>query len=219
MGIILDLILLAIVVIAGILGYKKGAIAVVLDIVILIILIPIVIWLRTPVNNYVMDHTKLGKDVEKSITKQLKEKGVTEEKQIEFKGFKPLEKKVNEIVDNIKKEQYSNFTEQLAKELSKVVVNAIVTIALAIAIYIILKIVQRVVVNIVDIIPLVSFINDVAGSVIEILKVLLIIFVLLYLLQFVLPLLNNSSVLDKIEKTRVLKYMYQNNLVSKVISK
>lgn len=219
MGIILDIIILGLLILAGYLGYRDGALKVVLDFVVILLVMLIVFFVYKPVADLVINNTNLYKSIKTSIYTNLEKNNVNEETKFELKGFPALEKNINNILREVKEKQYQDFRQEVAERLSITVTRAIVAITLSIVVYLILTIIKITLIKLVDVIPIVSTVNNIAGSIIQILKILVIIYIILYILQFVLPLLNNSGLQENINKTMMLKYMYNNNLVNVLLNK
>lgn len=218
-GIIIDIIFLILLGVAAYLGYKDGAVKVILDFVIILLVIPIVYFTYKPVSKYIIENTSIHGKIKTSAYEMLESKEVEKKEKIEDSdtGLPVLTKKINELIKEAKNEKYNNIAEKVAEDIATFAVQAIVMIIWSIIIYIILTLIKIAIVKTIDIIPLINLLNYVAGSILQVLKILIITFILLYLLQFILPIIEQQGLQENINKTTIIKYMYNNNVINKFI--
>lgn len=217
-GIIIDIVFVILLAVAAYFGYRNGAVKVILDLAIIILIIPIVYFTYKPVTNFVIKNTSIHSKIEQSVKEQLDKHNVNEKEKIEDEKQLPfIIDKVNGLIQKAKSDHYGNVSEKVSKEIATFAVQAIVVIAWSLILYIILTIVKIIIVKFIDIIPVINVINYIAGSVLQVVKVIGIVFLILFLLQFILPAIKSTGLVDNIEKTKLIRYMYHNNIVNKFI--
>lgn len=219
LGVIIDIILLVILAIAAYHGYRSGAVKVILSLLIILLIVPIVYLTHEPITDFVIRNTSLHENIKVSVYETLEAKNVNETEKLEDNDeYLPvLTKKINEFINKAKEEKYNNIAEKASEEVANFIMRIIVIIAWSILLYIVLTLVKIILVKIIDTIPFINVVNYVLGSILQVAKVIIIIFVALYLLQFVLPIIKSSVIQDNIEKTNLIKYLYHNNVISKFV--
>ncbi len=218
-GIIIDIIFLVILAVSAYYGYKNGAIKVLLSLLIMILVIPIVYVTYKPVTEFVIKNTSVFDTLKTTVYTMLESKQVNENGELKADGeiLPVLNHKINEYITKAKDEHYNNIAEKVSEELSRFVIQIVVMIAWSFILYFILTILRIIIVKVVDVIPIVNVLNYILGSILQVTKILVLIFVILYLLQFVLPVIKSSFIQDNIERTNIIKHMYKNNIINKFI--
>lgn len=218
LGIIIDIIFVVLLGLAAYKGYKDGAVKVVLDIVVIILVIFIVYITYKPVTKFVMENTNIHSNIERTIYDMLNDRNVNEKGKIEDTENMPfIVNKVNALINDVKEEHYTNLSEKVAKEITTFVMQACVFLAWFIVLYILLTLAKMALVKFVDIIPFVNMINYLAGSILQVGKVLLLTFILIFLLQFILPIVKTDVIKNSIDRTTIVKYLYNNNPVNSFV--
>jgi len=131
MGIILDIVILAILALSIFFGYKKGLIGVVFNLCAFIVAIIITWILYTPVTNAIIKNTEIDDNIRNAIV----EKGFikNEDKKEEQDG---VNKYINEYVTT----PISNTANDVVEETAKVVSEKVVAIGVAILLFIVVRI-------------------------------------------------------------------------------
>lgn len=193
MGIIVDLIILAIILLSTFLAYKKGLISLMIQLCAFIITIVITLILYKPISNFVINTTNIDETIENAIyenVNEMIEKGET-----------------NEMVEMAKNEMLP----QTVRTLS---VN-IVTGALVIILFIGTRIVLKLINGIADMIaklPIINQFNKLGGIVYGILRGIIIVYFVL-LIATIPNKINPENTLSKsIEQSYMGKIMYENNI-------
>ena len=196
-------------------GYKSGAVKVVLGLVIMIIVIPIVYFTYKPITDLVIENTNIHEGIKQGVYETLESKDIERTEKIDDGEFLPVfTNKINELIHKAKEENYNNIVEKVSDDIARFAVQSIVIIGWSMVLYIILSLIKLIIVKTVDVLPVINTLNYVSGSVLQALKVLIITFLILYLLQFILPVIKSDFILENIEKTNIIKYMYNNNLIN-----
>lgn len=217
LGVIIDILFVILLGASIYWGYKSGAVKVILDIAVILLIIPIVYFTYKPVTNFVIANTSIHEGIKSSVYSTLEAKKVNENETLEEDNgeyIPVLTKKINELITKAKEEKYNNVAEKVSEEIARFAVQIMVILAWSIILYIILTLIKMFIVKVVDIIPLVNVLNYAAGSVLQLAKTIILTFVVLYLLQFVLPVIKSTALTDTINKTNIIKYMYNNNFIN-----
>ena len=218
-GVIIDIIFMIILAIAAYHGYKNGAVKVVLGFLVIILVIPIVYFTYKPVTNFVIKNTSIHENLKMSVYTSLESKNINETGKLEEDGeFLPvLTRKINDFITKAKDEHYNDLADKVSDEVATFAIQIFVILAWSIILFILLTILKLIIVKAVDVIPIINILNYALGTVLQVVKAIIIVFVILYLLQFVLPIIKSTFVQDSIEKTNLIKYMYNNNVINTFI--
>lgn len=214
MAIIIDLIVIAILVLSTFLGYKKGLIGVAFKILSFLIAIVITLILYRPISNYIINNTEIALTIENSISEKLSTTKMEEGKIDESSTDLP-----NVVVNYINKEIVSTVNETgdalvqiVAKELSQTIINLIVVIGIFVITRLLLLFAKAILSAIAEL-PIIKQFNEVGGIIYGILRGILLIYVLLAILSFILPMLDKTAILSAINDSILTKILYNNNLI------
>ena len=194
MEIAIDLIVVAIVVLSAILGYKKGLVKLGAKLFAGIIAIILTFALYKPVANFIFENTNLRQDIEKAILE--KTNSIVENSE------NNAQKMVNETINN-------KVMPEQAKEISK---NAVYVLS-GIGLYIVLKIILSIVFSLLNVIanlPILKQFNETGGLLYGILRGLLIVCIALLLTNVYIKTTPNTDLDEKIEHTYITKFIYSN---------
>ena len=194
MEIAIDLIVVAIVVLSAILGYKKGLVKLGAKLFAGIIAIILTFALYKPVSNFIFENTNLRQDIEKAILE--KTNSIVENSE------NNAQKMVNETINN-------KVMPEQAKEISK---NAVYVLS-GIGLYIVLKILLSIVFSLLNVIanlPILKQFNETGGLLYGILRGLLIVCIALLLTNVYIKTTPNTDLDEKIEHTYITKFIYSN---------
>lgn len=194
MEIAIDLIVVAIVVLSAILGYKKGLVKLGAKLFAGIIAIILTFALYKPVSNFIFENTNLRQDIEKAILE--KSNSIVENSE------NNAQKMVTETINN-------KVMPEQAKEISK---NAVYVLS-GIGLYIVLKIILSIVFSLLNVIanlPILKQFNETGGLLYGILRGLLIVCIALLLTNVYIKTTPNTDLDEKIEHTYITKFIYSN---------
>lgn len=194
MEIAIDLIVVAIVVLSAILGYKKGLVKLGAKLFAGIIAIILTFALYKPVSNFIFENTNLRQDIEKAILE--KSNSIVENSE------NNAQKMVTETINN-------KVMPEQAKEISK---NAVYVLS-GIGLYIVLKIILSIVFSLLNVIanlPILKQFNETGGLLYGIIRGLLIVCIALLLTNVYIKTTPNTDLDEKIEHTYITKFIYSN---------
>lgn len=193
MGIIIDIILIAILLLSAFSGYKKGLVKLGAKLFAGIIAIIVTIVIYKPVSGAIINNTQIDEKIQDAIlqntTNIINENSETP----------------NIITNQVKNEILPNEAENIAK-------NA-VYILTAIVLFIIVKIVLSIVISLMDFVanlPILKQFNEVGGIIYGILRGILIICICVLLMGVITKINPENTLNDKIQSSYLTKTIYEN---------
>ncbi len=213
MGILLDILLIAILLISIVLGYKKGLINVAFNLCAFIIALIITLVLYKPITNFVIDNTEFDEKIESVII----EKGLSnDEKNTTEDGTlnKYIEEYVMKSVDNTKNE--------IVKSTATIIAEKTIGIVVMIALFIVIRILlifAKAIINGIANLPIIKQFNELGGLLYGILRGLVIVYGILTIMFIVISMNNNGIIANSIDTSIISKILYENNIILNIIFK
>lgn len=212
MGIILDIIILAIMAISIFLGYKKGLVKVAVKLCAFLIAVIVTLVFYGPVSNIIMNNTEFDENIEKVIIENGTKK-IEESNEEENKNFLD---NMQEYVDNTVTQAQNEIVEKAAKEISVRLINIVVIVGL----FIITRLALIVLVFVSDLItslPIIKQFNELGGVIYGVVRGLALIYVVLAIVFLLVSTTANNSILHTIESSIITEFMYKNNILLNII--
>lgn len=244
MGIIVDIIIIAIFAICLGLGVKKGLTGSLLKIISFVLALIIAFILFKPVSNFVIDHTNWDETLEQAIRQTLIEENPKENNQVEQNkqeenaqtqngeeqkiqvaneenGKKQRMSEVmmdyiNEAVENAGTEAKNAIVDSTARNVAVTIINVGVLIVLFLVSRIVLMLIKGLT-QLITKLPVIKQFDKLGGIIYGLLESLIIIYVILAILSFVSPLISQTGIIQAIENSFIGSIMYDNNLLLKII--
>ena len=218
MGIILDIIVLAILALSIFLGYKKGLIEVAFNLCAFLLAIIITWILYTPITNAVIKNTEIDDNIKSTIV----EKGVikTNENVEDGKETEKEQNSINKYIQEYVTTPITNTTNDVVEETAKVVSEKVVAIGVAIVLFIVVRIgliLLKFVVNGIASLPIIKQFNKAGGTIYGAIRGMFIIYIFLAILFFVMSVNNSGMIANLINTSLISKYLYANNLILNII--
>ena len=211
MGIIIDIITVAIMALFIFIGYKKGLIKVALGLVAIIVSILIALIFYRPAANFIINNTPLDNIISENIYNKIKD--------VDFNNITAEEKEKNQILKiadkQIKKaleESRDNTAQYVSDSLTRTIIEGISLIGLIIMLRIAL-LALNLLSDVVASLPIIKQFNKSGGilyGIIEGLFIINLIFAILYILN---PIVSNSKIEQMVNQTKLSKLIYQNNVI------
>lgn len=214
MFIVVDLIVLAILALCILLGYKRGLTGCIIKILSFFIALIVALVLFKPVSNIVVDNTKIDENIQTSIV-QVFEKEEEQKTEDEEKSS-PIVEYITEEVENAAEEKKSEIVNSAATKLSINIIKVLTFIVLFIAARIALIFVKALT-NLITKLPLIKQCDKIGGILYGILQGFVIVFIGLALVTFISTMINNYSILEMINKSYVGSVLNNNNILLKLI--
>ena len=212
MGIILDIIILAIMAISIFLGYKKGLVKVAVKLCAFLIAVVVTLAFYRPVSNIIINNTEVNENIEKIIIENGTKK-IEESNQEENQNFLD---NMQEYVDNTVTQAQNEIVESAAKEISVRLINIVVIVGL----FIITRLALIVLVLISDVItslPIIKQFNKLGGIIYGVVRGLAVIYLVLAIVFLIVSTTANNSIVNTIEGSIITEFMYKNNILLNII--
>lgn len=214
MGIILDIILVAIVALNIFICYKKGLVKLAVGLIAVAAAIILALILYKPVSNLIIENTEIDENIEQAIINNFS--GDTQENE-EVRYVSVLDYLQKYVDDAVNKTQTEIVT-QTAGMMAVKIINVVVLIG----IFIIVRAVLVLLTFISDIItslPILKQFNEVGGILYGAIKALLIIYVVLAIVFLIICYTNNSTISEAINSSYITRFFYDHNLLLNIIFK
>jgi uncharacterized membrane protein required for colicin V production len=215
MGIILDIVLLAIFALSVFVGYKKGLIGVVFNLCAFLVSLVLTWILFTPVSNMIIKNTQIDDNIKNVII----EKGVivveNNDKENEDEDNQ-INKYIQEYVSKPIKNTANNAVEETATIISQKVVAIGVAIGLFIVIRIVLIFLKFIAEGIANL-PIIKQCNKAGGTLYGVIRGLFIVYIVLAILFFIMSINNVGVIADTINSSIISKYLYTHNIILDLI--
>jgi len=212
MGIILDVIIVAILAINVYLCYKKGLVNLAVGLIAVVAAIILSVIFYKPITNLVVENTGFDEAIENTIIETFVPEG-TDAGQVQYVGILSfLETEVGNVVNQTQNEVMYETAGAMAEK----VINLIVFIA----IFTIVRVALFALTFVADAItslPILKQLDDVGGILYGLVKALLIIYVVLAIVSLIVTFTASTSISDVISSSYVTKFFYNNNILLNLI--
>lgn len=191
MGIIIDIILIAILLLSAFLGYKKGLVKLGAKLFAGIIAIIITIIIYKPISGMVINNTSIDEKIENAIIKNTT-------------SFIDNNTSSNIITNNIE----NNILPEQSKEMSKNIVYAIIGVIL----FIVVKIVLSIIISLLDVVaslPILKQFNEVGGIIYGLVRGIIIICICILLMGIFAKINPESNLNAQIQSSYLTKIIYE----------
>ena len=208
MGLILDIVIIAILALSIIMGYKKGLINVIFNIFAFFLAIIITLVLYKPVSNIIIKNTDIQEKIETAIIENTKGEENKKEEQTE----NGIQKYIENTMQNAEEDAKSKAIEVVAKNVSTKcieIITALILFVITRIILIVLKFLTETLANL----PIVKQCNEIGGLLYGVIKGILIIYVILTIMFFIISLKPEGMTANLIETSYITKFLYNNNII------
>ena len=212
---VVDLILIGIIILSTFLGYKKGLIGVIFHIVSFFIAILITLLLYKPVVSYIIQNTTIDDQINQIIVEKLEFTKINEGEKIDKEETNlpnVVVDYINEGVEGAVEETKDNVIETVANTLTENVINIIVILSIFIITKLILLL-AKVILDAVSEIPIIKQFNEIGGITYGLIRAIFIIYVILALISFISPMIEQVGIVEIIQTTILTKWLYNNNII------
>lgn len=212
MGIILDIIIIAIMALSIFLGYKKGLVKVAVKLCAFLIAVIVTLIFYKPVSNMIIDNTQLNEKIENIII----ENGTKELEQSNEEEQKNILENMQEYVENSVTQTQNEIVTNAAKEISVRLINILVIVSLFIAtrlLLILLVLISDLITNI----PIIKQFNEIGGILYGTIRGLALIYVILAIVFLITSITSNNDIIATINSSYITQFMYNNNILLNII--
>ena len=212
MGIILDVIIVAIIAINVYLCYKKGLVNLAVGLIAVVAAIILSVIFYKPVTNLVVENTQFDETIENALVETFSSK-TQNGGQVRYVGILSyLETELGNVVNDTQNE----VVYETAGAMAEKAINLIVFIA----IFTIVRVALFALTFVADAItslPILKQLDDVGGILYGLIKSLLIVYAVLAIVSLVVGFTANTTIADAISNSYVTKFFYDNNIILNMI--
>lgn len=214
MGIIFDIIVVAIIALNIFVCYKKGLVKLAVGLIAVLAAIVLSIVLYKPISNAIIKNTDIDEKIENVIIENFSAETNGNE-EVRYVGIIDyLEKYVDDAVNKTQNE--------IVYETAGIMAVRFINIAVILIIFLIIRVALIALTFISDVItslPILKQFNEVGGILYGIVKALLIVYVILAIVFFVVYITGNTAVSEAISGSYITKIFYEHNLILNIIFK
>lgn len=214
MAIIIDIVIVAIIALCLFLGYRRGLTGSLLKILSFVLAIVIAFILFKPVSNLVINHTNWDDSLKTSIEQFITEKTSTPEEK------SSLPQVIVDYIDKTMAQSVNEAKEVAIENTAQSVTNLIVNAGVWIAVFIIARILLifiRFITALIAKLPVIKQFDKLGGILYGILEAFVILYVLLAIISFIAPMINNAEFIDALNKSFIGSMLYNNNILLKIL--
>ena len=212
MGIIFDIIIVAIIALNIFICYKKGLVKLAVGLIAVLGAVILALILYKPVSNIIIENTEIDDKIENAIIENFSAE-TNENAEVRYVGIIDyLEKYVDDAVNKTQNE--------IVYETAGTIAVKIVNVAVILIIFLIVRIALILLTFISDLItslPILKQFNEVGGVIYGAVKALLIIYTLLTIVFFVVYATGNTTISEAISSSFITKFFYDHNLLLNIL--
>lgn len=214
MGIVVDLIIVAVMLLFIFLGYKKGLTGSLIKLLSFVIAIVLAVILYKPVGNVVIENTTIDDNIRTSLNETF---GVQENKQEE----KNEENVPSSIMNNINKE-IENATDEVKTNVIDETTKTVVYVGSAIVIFLAAKVVLLIVslfTSQITKLPIIRQVDKIGGLAYGAIEGVVIVYAILAVISLTSVIWANNAVVMAIGKSTLGEMLYNNNIILNLLFK
>lgn len=214
MGIVVDLIIVAVMLLFIFLGYKKGLTGSLIKLLSFVIAIVLAVILYKPVGNVVIENTTIDDNIRTSLNETF---GVQENKQEE----KNEENVPSSIMNNINKE-IENATDEVKTNVIDETTKTVVYVGSAIVIFLAVKVVLLIVslfTSQITKFPIIRQVDKIGGLAYGAIEGVVIVYAILAVISLTSVIWANNAVVMAIGKSTLGEMLYNNNIILNLLFK
>ena len=208
MGIIIDIVVIAILALSIFLGYKRGLIKVIFNLCAFLVALILTFILYKPVASFVIENTDLYDNIKQVVL----DNGITEKKENVTDNNAGVDKYIEKYTYNAITEAKNDVVKSAADTIALNAVNVLVSIGLFIVIRILLIFAKFLVEALAEL-PIVKQFNELGGALYGAITGLIAIYVILAIVFFVVSINGFEYINEAIDMSIITKYLYGNNII------
>lgn len=205
-GIILDLVIVAIIIGNVYFCYKKGLVNLAVGLIAVVAAIILSVIFYKPVTNLIIENTAFDESIENTLKETFGE-------QVRFMGLASyLETEVENIANGTQNEAGYVVASVMAEKTINLVVFIVIFTAVRVALFALTFVADAI-----TSLPILKQLDDVGGILYGLIKALLIIYVVLAVVSVIVSFTANTTISDAITSSYVTKFFYNNNLILNIL--
>lgn len=213
MGLIVDILIIAIIALFIFWGYHRGLIGVAFKIITFFAAIIIALLLYKPVSNIIIEKTQIDENIENSIIEKFSSK---EDEQIKEEDIENMSEVLVNYIKNYTSEVQDATVSMVAKQVSTLSINVAVAIGLFILTKILL-IIFKALSKILAELPVIKQFDKTGGIIYGLLEGILVILIILAIISLCASMIENFEIVSSINNSYIGKFLYNNNIILKVV--
>ena len=214
MGLIVDLIVIAVILIFMFIGYKKGLTGSLIKLLSFAIAVVVALVFYKPLANTIIKDTVIDDNIKTAIVETLNKNSATDETTEEKKESTNFIQNIEESIAKQANEAKNEIIEQTANQATQTVVYAGSLLVLFIGARLALGIISIFVKQITKL-PVIKQVDKAGGIIYGVAEGLLIVYVVFAVISLVSVMWTNNAAIDAISKSFVGSMLYNNNLILK----
>jgi len=212
MGIILDVIIVAIIALNVYLCYRKGLVNLAIGLIAVIVAIILSLILYKPVTNIIIEKTEFDEGIENAIIEKFSVEA-PEGAEVRYTGIlSQLETELGNAVNQTQNEVVYETVGAMAEK----VINLIVFIVIFTAVRVIMFALTFVA-DAITSLPILKQLDDIGGILYGFIKALLIIYAVLAVVNLIVTFTASTAISEAISSSYVTKFFYDNNLLLNIL--
>ena len=220
MGVIVDLIIIAIVLLFIIVGYKKGLTGSLIKLLSFAIAVVLALILYKPVANTIIQRTQIDENLENAIITTFRSQENNQIKQEKKQSNMPdtIVNNINTQIDEATAEAKNAIVENTAMKTTKTIIN----IGSGILIYIIVRFILFIIsifAKQITKLPIIKQMDKTGGIIYGILEGMVIVYILLSIISLLSVIWNDNIIIQAITKSTIGDMLYNNNIILKLLFK
>ena len=212
MGIILDVIIVAIIALNVYLCYRKGLVNLAVGLIAVVAAIILSVIFYKPITNLIVEKTGFDEMLENTIVETFTPEGASAG-QVRYVGILSM---LETEIGNVVNETQNDVMYETAGAMAEKVINLIVFIGIFTAVRVALFALTFVA-DAITSLPILKQLDDVGGILYGLVKALLIVYVVLAIASVVVSFTASTAVTDIIESSYVTKFFYNNNILLNIL--
>ena len=214
MGVIVDIIVIAIIALSVFLGYRKGLIALAIQLCAVIIALVATLVLYKPISALIIDNTSLDENIQNAIIEKAQNNNENNSQENTTQNTTQNNELANrDNIDGTEESNIINIMPEVANQISINIINIGVMLILYFGIKIALHFVTALA-NIVAKIPIIKQLNKLGGVIYGLLRGILLIYVVLLLISFAGQINPENTLHKQINESFITKEMYEHNIIN-----
>lgn len=198
MGIVIDLIIVAIIVLSAFLAYRKGLAVLAIKLCAVVIALVVTLILYKPISNLIINATNIDETIQNAVLEKSAE-------------IIQSDNEDDELFSSVLEQAKTGAIADTARDISVQIINIAVIIILFFVIKFALKFVT-VIADKVASLPIINRFNKAGGLIYGILRGLVIVYICLLLVSFVGKINTKNALHENVESSTIGKMMYENNV-------
>ena len=211
-GIILDIVVVAIIALTVYSCYKKGLVNLAVGLIAVVAAIILSVMFYKPVTNIIVENTEFDETIENAIIENF----TVDAPEGATVGYAGILSFLETEVGNVVNQTQNEVVYQSAHAMAVKVINLIVFIGLFTAVRVILFALTFVA-DAITSLPILKQLDDVGGILYGLVKALLIIYLVLAIVSLVVSFTANTAISDVIASSYVTKFFYNNNIILNLV--